>query len=258
MKWPSSISFVRHAQSIYNALRGKKDQDPEYKEFKRAYNKDPESELCRNLARKMWEKYQLGVSDYNTPLSPEGHQQALATGKALSRGGLIPSPDIVLVSPYLRTRQTWDALLEGGFQAGAAKVIIEDRLREQEHGLAILYGDWRIFQTLHPEQRLLRKLMGPYWYQYPQGESTSMVRDRTRDVTSMMIREFSGLNVCVVTHHLTILSMRANYERLSPEEFIRLDEEEKPVNCGITQYIGEPRQGRDGRLVLKEYNAKHY
>jgi IS5 family transposase len=61
-----------------------------------------------------------------------------------------------------------------------------------------------------------------------------------------------------VTHHLTILSFRANYERLSPEEFIRLDEHEKPVNCGITVYRGDPNQGKDGKLVLQIYNKKFY
>jgi hypothetical protein len=61
-----------------------------------------------------------------------------------------------------------------------------------------------------------------------------------------------------MTHHLTILSARANYERLSPEEFIKLNDHEKPVNCGMTIYRGDPHQGRDGRLVLETYNQKFY
>ncbi len=257
MKWPASITMVRHGESAYNALRAAKGKDPEYAEFLRLYEEDYRSPACRSLAETMWVRYGLSTSDYETPLSDAGLRQASRTGAALAAETQF-QPDIVLVSPYLRTRQTWEQMQRGGFKADGARIIIEDRIREQEHGLSVLYSDWRVFHVLHPEQKLLRKHMGPYWYQYPQGESVSMVRDRLRDVTTMMIREFSSLHVLLITHHLTILSVRANYERLSPEEFIRLDDEEKPVNCGVTRYIGDPRQGSDGKLILGEYNTKHY
>ena len=257
MKWPASITMIRHGESSYNALRDAKALDPHYREFLKAYKKDYTSAECRRLAQETREEYSLKTNDYETPLSLNGQEQAQKTGAALAKENHYP-PDIVLVSPYLRTRQTWQKMQEGGFKAEGARVIIEDRIREQEHGLSVLYSDWHVFHVLHPEQKLMRERMGPYWYQYPQGESISMVRDRLRDVTTMMIREFSGLHVMLITHHLTILSVRANYERLSPEEFIRLDKDEKPVNCGITRYIGDQTQGTGGKLILSEYNTKHY
>ncbi len=257
MKWPRRIGLVRHGESAYNALREAKAKDPLYAKFQRAYDADYGSKECRRLAEIIWKKYGLSTSDYETPLSPKGHEQARKTGASLMAGNF-SKPDVVLISPYLRTRQTWEAMLKGGFNADGAKIIIEDRIREQEHGLSVIYSDWRVFNALHPEQKLMRDRQGSYWYQYPQGESVSMVRDRTRDVTGMMIREFPNLDVWMITHHLTILSLRANYERLSPEEFIHLDEHEKPVNCGVTQYIGDPKQGSDGKLILAEYNTKHY
>lgn len=257
MKWPASITMVRHGESKYNALKHKKAHDPRYHEFLDAFDADPASPACRVLAEEAWKRHGLFTSDYETPLSWKGQGQARQTGKGLGREDSF-RPDIVLVSPHLRTRQTWEEMQFGGFDAGNARVIIEDRIREQEHGLSVLYSDWRIFQVMHPEQQKLRTLAGPYWYQYPQGESVSMVRDRARDVTTMMIREFSGLHVLMITHHLTILSMRANYERLSPEQFIELDERQKPINCGVTRYIGDPEQGTEGKLTLSEYNTKHY
>ncbi len=257
MKWPASITAVRHGESSYNALRIAKDRDPIHVEFRQAYDEDYTSERCRKLAMEILKRHGLKMSDYETPLSQRGQDQARKTGAGLQLEDY-NTPDVVLISPYLRTRQTWEEMQLGGFKTNGARIIIEDRLREQEHGLSVLYSDWRVFHVLHPEQKMLRELMGPYWYQYPQGESVSMVRDRLRDVTSMMIREFSGLHVMLITHHLTILSIRANYERLSPEEFIRLDEEEKPINCGVTRYIGDPKSGTDGKLILSEYNTKHY
>ena len=257
MKWPASITLIRHGQSEYNALRDMKYKDPMYQAFLKAYKSDYRSPACMSLAKDVWEKYGLNVGDYDTKLSGLGHEQARTTGAALARLSKF-APDVVLVSPYLRTRQTLEEMVTGGLDITQAKVVIEDRIREQEHGLSSLYSDWRVFHVHHPEQKLLREQQGPYWYQYPQGESVSMIRDRMRDVTSMMIREFSGLHVMLVTHHLSILSLRANYERLSDVEFIELDKQKKPVNCGVTRYIGNPRTGTDGRLELSEYNTKFY
>lgn len=256
MKWPESIMLIRHGQSEYNALRDKKAHDPFYQAFLKVYAKGPSLELV-HMARIIRDRFALNVSDYGTPLSELGHRQAHTTGASL-RLAETQVPDVILVSPYLRTRQTLDNLTAGWPELAACKTVVDDRIREQEHGLSLLYNDWRVFHALHPEQRELRKLMGPYWYTYPQGESISMVRDRSRSITDTLIREYAGKRVLLVTHHVTILSIRANYERLSPEQFIHLDENEKPVNCGVTLYRGDPAQGRNGKLALEYYNKKLY
>ena len=85
-----------------------------------------------------------------------------------------------------------------------------------------------------------------------------MVRDRIRSFNDMLIREYAEKDVWVISHHLTKLSFRASIERWSPEEFIRVDNEEKPVNCGVTIYGGNPKAGKDGKLELKHYNLKLY
>jgi hypothetical protein len=72
-----------------------------------------------------------------------------------------------------------------------------------------------------------------------------------------MSREFAGKRVMAITHHLTILATRANFERLSPEEFLHLDKHEKPLNCGVTRYIGNPNLGSRGKLELCEYNRQY-
>lgn len=264
MKWPSSITFIRHGESQYNALRKRKEADPAYQDFKKAYEADFRSDLVFHMAAIARENYFLKVSDYETPLTQLGEWQAEETGRMLVAASKIPTPDVVFYSPYKRTKQTLDLLSlhwEALRDEDLSKIIQwnpDDRIREQEHGLALLYNDWRVFHVLHPEQKELHDLLGPYWYQYPQGESASQVRDRARLFTNMLIREWAGKHVLVITHHLTILSFRANYERLTPEEFVRLDKEMKPVNCGVTIYRGDPKRGKDGRLVLDTYNQKFY
>lgn len=255
MKWPVSVTLIRHGQSEYNNLRQAKEGDPIYQAFKRAFESAPDAPETKALALEVRQKFALGVSDYQTRLTKEGTKQAFQTGVSLS--DQMRQPDIIFCSPYWRALSTlgW---LKAGWSRLRMKVVTEDRIREQEHGLALLYNDWRVFQTIHPEQRELREMQGSYWYQYPQGESVSQVRDRTRDVLSMLIRECAGQHVLLVTHHLTILSFRANLERLTPEQFIHLDEHEKPVNCGVTRYECDPKQGKNGKLVLKFYNQRLY
>ena len=99
---------------------------------------------------------------------------------------------------------------------------------------------------------------GPYWYRYPQGENVPDVRDRNRSWTTTLTRDFVGKKVLAVTHHLNILATRANLERLGECEFTRLDEEDKPINCGVTLYRCDPTKGKNGHLVLEYYNRKLY
>jgi broad specificity phosphatase PhoE len=257
MKWPAELVLVRHAQSTFNVLRGLKSVDPVYTKFKLAYERDYRSFEARELAEEVLRRYKLNVGDYNTEITDLGVKMATTTGAALSQ--IYPVvPDVVFVSPYLRTRQTLHHMMSEWPKLDRAKFVYEDRIREQEHGLALAYNDWRVFHVMHPEQKVLWDMQGKYWYQYPQGESVSQVRDRIRSFVDTLIREYAEQRVMLVTHHLTILSIRSLLERLSPEEFVQLDETEKPVNCGVTIYRGNAGVGREGRLELVEYNTKHY
>ncbi len=257
MKWPTSLMLIRHGQSAYNILREKKQQDPLYQRFQNLYRSGDTSRDALELAGMIKRKYALGIGDYETPLTAEGAVQAVTTGKQLERRGEV-LPDVVIYSPYRRTQQTLQGLCEGWPGLAHIPRVEDDRIREQEHGLSIIYNDWRVFHTYHPEQRELRELQGDYWYQYPQGESVAMVRDRVRSMLTTLIREYAGKRVLLVTHHLTILSIRATLERLTPEEFIELDQKNKPVNCGVTEYLGKPGEGTKGKLVLESYNEKLY
>lgn len=254
MKWPLSITLVRHGESWYNELRRKKEKDERYQLFIKAFNKDPESSECRELAKEMKQKFALKMGDDKTPLTEAGHRQARKTGpKIFDIVGAVP--DVIIVSPYQRTRETFDDMAStAGSVIRVENRIYDERIREQVHGLALLYSDWRMFEVFHPEQHELRNLQGPYEYQFPQGESVLQVRDRIRSFTNKIIREYAGKHIMLVTHHLTILSIRANFENLSPEEFIQLDENEKPRNCGVTIYRGNPDRGANGKLELDCYN----
>ena len=259
MKWPKRLTLIRHGESEYNALKILKNQDPTYLEFRHAYeNKSEDFERARLLAEAIYKNGQLILqkSDQETPLTKAGSEQALATGKKLSR--TIEVPNIIFVSPYLRTYQTLHFLTKGWPELSRAKVVEEERIREQEHGLLLLFNDWRLFEIFYPEQEQLREQQGSYWYRYPQGENVPDVRERLRSWLSALTRDFKEKEILVITHHLSILALRANLERMNAKNFTQLDEEEKPINCGVTCYLGKENLETDGRLLLESYNQRLY
>jgi len=257
IKWPEWIMLIRHDVSAYNILKEQKKGIELYQRFLEAWHRDKAAADTRALAEQVYGKLALGIGDAKTPLADSEGRRAWEVGKALKKEGN-PPPDVIFVSPYKRTLMTLRHIIRGWPELAKVKVYEEERIREQEHGLALLYNDWKVFETLHPEQRLLRKIEGPYWYRYPQGENVPDVRDRNRSWTSTLTRDFAGKRVLAVTHHLNILATRANFERLGEKGFTDLDEHDKPINCGVTLYRCDPDQGQNGRLVLDYYNRKLY
>lgn len=256
MKWPKQLVFVRHAESEYNVLRAKKQEDELYQRFLDEYERNSYPGYLKELAVEVERRFSLGCSDRDTKITRNGVGMAYRTGQELAKKNELP--DVVFVSTYRRAVDTWEQIKFAWPELEGVRVYYDERIRELDHGLSLLYNDWRVFFTLHPEQRRLHELLGEYDYRYPNGENVPDVRQRVRDWRATIIREFREKRVFVVTHHLTLLAFRADQERFSPEEFKRLDVQEKPINCGVTIYDGIPDQGSRGRLALSSYNAKLY
>ncbi len=256
MKWPEELILVRHDVSAYNVLKGKKVQDPEYRQFLKEYEADPESNIARELAIALTKRWRLGTGDHDTHLVDKESQNAEKVGRALRE--LHEVPHVVFASPYERAQDTFAGLVRGWPELADVKRYDDERIREQEHGLSLLYNDWKLFCAIYPEQRRLREIEGNYWYRFPQGENVPDVRLRNRLFTDTIIRDFATKRVLAVTHHLNILAIRANFERWGAEQFLAADRKEKPINCGVTVYEGKPDLGTNGRLILKYYNKKYY
>ena len=196
------------------------------------------------------------TGNHNTPMTSEGMRQAEVTGLHLPK--LIGLPDVVLVSPYDRTLATLEGLTKSWPDLADVETLQYDELREKEHGISEKYGDWRLALTMNPDLDELYDLQGPYWFRYPAGENVSDVRTRMRTVMNTVTREYHDQDVLFVTHHLSILALRAHLERLEAEEFIHLDDYDKPVNCGVTIYRGHPDLGTEGKLILDLFNQQLY
>jgi probable phosphoglycerate mutase len=264
VKWPATLTFIRHGESAYNVLKARKEADVAFQGFKGRFDREFAdasddrwvSDGLLTLARRVWKTISVPFGEYDTPLTQEGFSQAVRTGERLHE--LIEVPDIVYVSPYIRTMQTLEGLTASWPALKGRPTVPEERIREQEHGLSAVYSDWRVYFVFNPLQGLLYKVQGDYEYRFLNGENKPDVRDRSRGFLSTLIREHAERKVLVISHHLTLLSFRANLERWGREEFIETDHNDKPINCGVTIYKGNPQQGKNGRLSLEIYNKRLY
>ncbi len=255
MKWPNELLLMRHCVSDFNHGKNVRAADPLYQAFLAEWKRGATSPATQSLARQVQEKFPVIKADHETDLAPGAGDKATQVGIALRKRNE-PLPNIIFVSPYRRTLETLRYLTMGWPELVGVKTVHEERIIEQDHGLACLYNDWRIFFSLHPDQYHLNKLQGSYRYCYPQGENIPNVRLRNLSWFNTLTRDFASKNVLAIAHHLTILSIRANLERLSPKQFRQLDHQDKPINCGVTTYIGLPNEGSNGRLALQKYNEK--
>jgi broad specificity phosphatase PhoE len=254
MKWPHSVWFVRHGESAYNVQRDNKLSDPAYQRFVAAYQADWRSPETRALAEQMWRRFDLGLGDWNMPMTERGVRQSRALGMAM--GSRFELPDVIFTSPHDRAWHTLRMMIEGWPELANVRVIEEPRLHEQDHGLVGIYNDWRIFTALNPEQKMLQDLVGDYWYRFPQGENMFDVVERMRSFIGTIARDHSECRVGVITHHMTILSFLAALLRWNHHEFLEWRRDRRPINCGLTLFRGNPDVGDEGKLELVEYNTK--
>jgi broad specificity phosphatase PhoE len=161
------------------------------------------------------------VGDHAIELTPEGHSQAAAAGRAI--GGEYLSGALVYTSPFRRARQTLDGILRGAALGRSEILNYEDpRLREVEHGYADV-----------PSQRQLQATHGTFYYRFNGGESPADCYDRTSGFLEGMMRQMrrkEAERVLIVTHGLTIRCFVMRYLHLTVEQF---DSMANPSNCDV-------------------------
>jgi broad specificity phosphatase PhoE len=256
-KWPDNLIIVRHGESRRNVDR----------EAAKAAGAHPD--------------FSQGVRDQDTPLTPLGEMQSLSVGVELRKRFpgqqqwmlneklgdsklWTPLPDdqrkridVLYYSPYLRTRQTADKLIEGlGYKP--EHFIHDERIREIEFGL--LDGlDRRGIEVKYPEEILRRAKEGKYWYRAPGGESRPDVKIRLRSFIDTLVRDCRGLNVVIVCHSVVVLSFRALLEKWGEDDYLQVDRENDVKNASITHYAYNSPTGQGHKkLVLEEFNSIFY
>ena len=237
-RYPSSLTLVRHAESKYNALKHIFTQWEAFRAFNSVFKKEyyvdaknqtvrpdfdevvleqrwPSPEL-RQLALVLYKQIRVlmnGVSDFDTPITDEGARQARETGKRIAEHA--PKPDLIYVSPYLRTHQTLDLILDHAPSDWKGVQQWENEsIREQEHGMQTVFNDWRLAFVFDPMEAMQYNKQGAYSYRYRGGESKFDVRSRSSRFIGRLRRKHEGENILAVTHHLTRSEERRVGERV--------------------------------------------
>ena len=180
------------------------------------------------------------TADHAVPLSDRGVEQAREAGRQIAafyeRTLGDTRPHVRLwVSPYRRTRQTADGVME---HAGA---WITDRrehilLCEQQFGVFDGVPEHELatrFPAEHAYYEMQCRFGGKFWARFPQGESRFDVAKRIHQAFGTFHRDQrdDGIEeLVVICHGVTLRAFVMMWCHLSPEWF---EAEPNPANCAI-------------------------
>jgi probable phosphoglycerate mutase len=228
-KWPDCLWIVRHGESAGNVAR------------RAAY----EAGLPT---------IDIDIRDVDVPLSPLGERQARALGHWFGRLPATQRPNVVLTSPYVRAVRTAELICEeAGPDPETVGLVCDERLREKEFGILDRFTRSGIGEH-HPEQAELRLRLGKFYHRPPGGESWCDVLLRLRSVVDTLTREYRGDRVLVVCHSVVVLCFRYLLERMTEHRILEIDRQDEVANCSLTRFEFDPSLGKQGKLVLREYN----
>ena len=215
--WPKRLWIVRHGQSQGNVAR------------------DAAHEAGLSVI-------DLDLRDVDVPLSELGHQQADATGRWFAALPEVDKPDVLLASPYVRARQTAEAICAAGGLAGGAKpTILDERLREREFG--VFDGLTTVgIKERYPQEAAHRAKMGKFYHRPPGGESWADVILRLRSGLNTINLQYADKKVVVVAHQVVVLCLRYILEELTEEQILNIDRQAEILNCGIAAYDFVPNR----------------
>ncbi|MDB5217905.1 MAG: phosphoglycerate mutase [Myxococcaceae bacterium] len=200
----------------------------------------------------------LDARDVDVPLSPLGEQQARALGRWFAQKPEAERPTVVLVSPYVRAKQTAELVIESGHVAEASRSlahVIDERLREKEFGSFNRLTRAGILAKF-PDQAELYTKIGKLYYRPPGGESWCDVILRLRSVIDHMKLEYRGERVLVVAHQVIVLCFRYVLEQMDEAQLLAIARAKDVANCGVTFYELEADAGGNARagMSLRLYN----
>ena len=184
------------------------------------------------------------MPDSQIGLSEVGHKQAEEAGKKLKNLVTTSNSIKFYVSPYKRTKETYEGLLKSVLNL-AKQTFIDPRLREQERGLHNDEERKKLF--------IDRKAQGHFFFRFPLGEAGSDVYDRVSQFLECFYRDIdSDKNITcdtyvIVTHSLFMKFFLMRYFRWDIEYFEKV---KIPGNCDM--WVLEKIEGTGNYKLITE------
>jgi broad specificity phosphatase PhoE len=223
-KWPQQIWIVRHGQSAGNVARDAA---------------EAASQFLIDIAER----------DMDVPLSELGERQAAALAEWFAALPPEERPNVVLYSPYVRARETAQAIVNTLPREDLLTVATDERLREKEFGIIDRLTPLGIADKF-PELHEQRRHVGKFYFRPPGGESWCDVILRLRNMLETITREYRGERVLIVGHQVIVNCFRYLLERMDEDAILAIDRAADVPNCSVTSYRFDPDAGKRGKLVL--------
>jgi broad specificity phosphatase PhoE len=228
-RWPSRLWLVRHGESAGNVARAAAD--------------------VAGVGM-----IDLTVRDVDVPLSPLGERQAEALGRWFAAMDEGERPEVVLSSPYVRARQTGEAICRAGGVTGDARpLLVDERLREREFGIFDRLTAVGIREK-YPELAEHRALLGKFYHRPPGGESWADVILRLRSALDTVSLHHADRRVLILCHQVVVLCLRYILEGMDEAQVLDISRTSNVLNCGICEYEFEPDDERLCVPRLVRYN----
>lgn len=233
-RWPEHLWIVRHGQSAGNVARDE------------AYE--------AGLA-----SIDIAERDMDVPLSALGVRQSMALGKWFAAMAEGARPTAILVSPYLRAKQTAAFIRQWGAIGADVKTVVDERLREKEFGVLDRLTRTGVLEKF-PDLAAARTRIGKFYHRPPGGESWCDIILRLRSVLDTVSLHYSqpGSRVLIVAHQVVVLCFRYLLEEKNEADILAIDNEGDVANCGVTDYALQATSGspatESSKLVLNVYN----
>jgi broad specificity phosphatase PhoE len=209
--WPQSLWFVRHGESRGNVANA-----------------------AAREARAL--RLDIDVNDAHVELTDVGVEQAVAFGRWLGERPAERLPTHVVVSPYVRARETARLILETS-GLDDLPLIVDERIRDREQGvLDRLTGEG--LRSQFPDEAARRDYVGKFWYRPSGGESWADVATRMRAWLLETRLVMPDERVLVVTHDVPILIARYILESLAADESTSYSGQLR--NCSLTSFQVRP------------------
>jgi broad specificity phosphatase PhoE len=183
--------------------------------------------------------------DADVPLSDTGREQAAAVGRWLAGLPDGQRPDVVVVSPYLRTVQTAELVVG----ETAIAMVRDERLRDRELGILDLLTGHGV-RTRLPAEAERRDRLGKFYYRPPGGESWADVCLRLRSLLADLRRDHADGRVLLVGHEAIVLLLRYLLETLTEADLMTIAKANSIANCSITTW----QRDAHGRLAIVDFN----
>ncbi|MEU7902532.1 histidine phosphatase family protein [Actinoplanes sp. NPDC049118] len=188
--------------------------------------------------------------DADVALTDLGVEQARAVGRWLAALPAERVPEVAVVSPYLRARETWRIAAEAS-GLGLPAPTADERLVDRLLGDLEMLTRAAILARFPDEPARWREQANEYTYRPPGGEDFADIAARLTLFLEDVNARHAGARVVVVAHDSVVLMMRCVIERL---DWAALDavvaEAGRVLNASITRF-----DGSSGRLVLDRYNS---